>query len=155
MFVKRIPQHNNLSPASLLITLTVFVAGATNSPIYKHRPDITFGPGACERWNRLWVGVRVSVMWFFRGKCHHIWFNWRRFQMQMTAKVNQRGTYTHVGFINNDHTLVCVRTACARLINMHFLVLNFIRRTKYRTFSLHCWSMRALEFVHVDKVLSF
>ncbi len=30
MYVKHIPQHNNLSPTSLLITLTVFVAGATN-----------------------------------------------------------------------------------------------------------------------------
>ncbi len=59
-------------------------------------------------------------------------------EMQMTVNVNQRGTYTHVGFINNDHALVCVRTACARLINMHFLVLNFIRRTKYRTFSPYC-----------------
>ncbi len=39
MYVKHIPQHNNLSPTSLLITLTVFVAGATNSPIYKHRPE--------------------------------------------------------------------------------------------------------------------
>ncbi len=47
MYVKHIPQHNNLSPTSLLITLTVFVAGATNSPIYKHRPEVTFGPGAC------------------------------------------------------------------------------------------------------------
>ncbi len=62
--------------------------------------------------------------------------------MQMTANVNQHGTYTHVGFINNDHLLVCVRTAYARLINMDFLVLrhvlNFIHRTKYRTFSTHC-----------------
>ncbi len=32
MYVKHIPQHNNLSPTSLLITLTVFVAGATNQP---------------------------------------------------------------------------------------------------------------------------
>ncbi len=31
--------------------------------------------------------------------------------MQMTTNVNQHGTYTHVGFINNDHLLVCVRTA--------------------------------------------
>ncbi len=37
MYVKHIPQHNNLSLTSLLITLTVF-NGATNSPIYKHRP---------------------------------------------------------------------------------------------------------------------
>ncbi len=44
MYVKHIPQHNNLSPTSLLITLTVFVAGATNSQIYKHRPEVTFGP---------------------------------------------------------------------------------------------------------------
>ncbi len=54
MYVKHIPQHNNLSPTSLLITLTVFVAGATNSLIYKHRPEVTFGPGACARWNRLY-----------------------------------------------------------------------------------------------------
>ncbi len=27
MYVKHIPQHNNLNPTSLLITLTVFVAG--------------------------------------------------------------------------------------------------------------------------------
>ncbi len=32
MYVKHIPQHNNLNPTSLLITLTVFVAGATNQP---------------------------------------------------------------------------------------------------------------------------
>ncbi len=32
MYVKHIPQHNNLSPTSLLIPLTVFVAGATNQP---------------------------------------------------------------------------------------------------------------------------
>ncbi len=44
MYVKYILQHNNLSPTSLLITLTVFVADATNSPIYKHRPEVTFGP---------------------------------------------------------------------------------------------------------------
>ncbi len=45
-------------------------------------------------------------------------------------------------FINNDISLVCVRTTCACLINTDFLVLrhvlNFIRRTKYRTFSMHC-----------------
>ncbi len=62
--------------------------------------------------------------------------------MQITMNVKQHGTYTHVGFINNGHLLVCVRTACARLINMDFLVLrhflNFIHRTKYRTFSTHC-----------------
>ncbi len=62
--------------------------------------------------------------------------------MQMITNVNQHGTYTHVGFINNDNLLVCVRTACARLINMDFLVLghvlNFIHRTKYRTLSTHC-----------------
>ncbi len=60
--------------------------------------------------------------------------------MQMT--VNEHGTYTHVGFINNDYLLVCIRTACASLINTDFLVLkhvlNLIRRTKYRTFSTHC-----------------
>ncbi len=58
--------------------------------------------------------------------------------MQMTVNVNKHGTYTHVGFINNDHLLVCVRTACARLINTDFLVLrhvlNFIRRTKLDPF---------------------
>ncbi len=37
---------------SLLVTLTVFVAGATNSPINKHRPEVNFGPGACARSNR-------------------------------------------------------------------------------------------------------
>ncbi len=62
--------------------------------------------------------------------------------MQMTSNVNQHCTYTHVGFINNDHLLVCVRTACAHLINTDFLVLrhvlNLICRTKYRTFSMHC-----------------
>ncbi len=62
--------------------------------------------------------------------------------MQMTANVNQHGTYTHVGFINKDHLLVCVRTVCAYLINMYFLVLrhilNFIRRTIDRIFSTHC-----------------
>ncbi len=62
--------------------------------------------------------------------------------MQMTANVNEHGTYTHVGFINNDYLLVCGRTACACLINTDFLVLthvlNFIRRTKYRSFSTHC-----------------
>ncbi len=62
--------------------------------------------------------------------------------MQMTANANQHGTYTHVGFTNNDHLLVCIRTACAHLINTDCLVLrhilNFIRRTKYRTFSTHC-----------------
>ncbi len=68
----------------------------------------------------------------FKGKCcHHIWFNWRRFQMQMTTNVNQHGTYTHVGFINNDHLLVCVRTACERLINMDFLVLRHILNLFY------------------------
>ncbi len=41
IYVKHIPQHNNLIPTSLLITLTVFVAGATNSPIYKHRPKLS------------------------------------------------------------------------------------------------------------------
>ncbi len=46
MYVKHNPQHNNPSPTSLLITLTVFVAGATNSPIYKHRPEVNLGP-AC------------------------------------------------------------------------------------------------------------
>ncbi len=49
-------------------------------------------------------------------------------EMQMTVNVNQHGTYTHVGFINNDHALVCVRTACARLINMDFLVLSFVEQ---------------------------
>ncbi len=62
--------------------------------------------------------------------------------MQMTVNVNEHGTYAHVGFINNDGLIMCVRTVCARLINMDFLVLrhilNFIRRTKYRTFSTHC-----------------
>ncbi len=61
--------------------------------------------------------------------------------MQMTAYVNQHGTYTHVGFIKKNHLLVCVRTVCAHLINMYFLVLrhilNFIRRTIDRTFSTH------------------
>ncbi len=51
--------------------------------------------------------------------------------MQMTTNVNQHGTYTHVGFINNDHLLVCVRTACARLINMDFLVLRHILNLFY------------------------
>ncbi len=54
MYVKHIPQHNNLNPTSSLITLTVFVAGATKSPIYKHRPEVNFGPGAWARWNRLY-----------------------------------------------------------------------------------------------------
>ncbi len=50
---------------------------------------------------------------------------------------------THMwGFINNNCLIMCVRTVCARLINTDFLVLrhilNFIRRTKYRTFSIHC-----------------
>ncbi len=53
MYVNHIPQHNNLSPTSLLITLTVFVTGATNSSIYKHRPEVTFGPGPFARSNRL------------------------------------------------------------------------------------------------------
>ncbi len=62
--------------------------------------------------------------------------------MQMTVNVKEHGTYTHVGFINNNPLLVCIRTACACMINTDFLVLkhvlNFIRRTKYRTFSMHC-----------------
>lgn len=62
--------------------------------------------------------------------------------MLMTMNVNEHGTYAHVVFINNDCLLMCVRTACARLINADFLVLrhilNFIRWTKYRTFSTHC-----------------
>ncbi len=42
MYGKHIPQHNNLSPTSLLVTLTLtaFVAGATNQPINKHRPEV-------------------------------------------------------------------------------------------------------------------
>ncbi len=51
--------------------------------------------------------------------------------MQMTTNMNQHGTYTHVGFINNDHLLVCVRTACERLINMDFLVLRHILNLFY------------------------
>ncbi len=60
MNVKHIPQYNNLSPASLLITLTVFVAGATNSPIYKHRDN--FGPGACARSNPLYEIVQYAAV---------------------------------------------------------------------------------------------
>ncbi len=62
--------------------------------------------------------------------------------MQMTVNVNERGTYAHVGFINNNCLIMCLRNVCARLKNTDFLVLrhilNFIRRTKYRTFSTHC-----------------
>ncbi len=61
--------------------------------------------------------------------------------MQMTVTVNEHGTYTLVGFINNYYLLVCVRTACARLINTYFLVLRhvliFIRRTKHRALYTH------------------
>ncbi len=52
----------------------------------------------------------------------------------------ENGAKEHVGFINNNWLLVCVRTACTRLINTDFFctyILNFIRRTKYRTFSVH------------------
>ena len=60
----------------------------------------------------------------------------------MLMTVNEHGAYAHVGFINNDCLLVCVRTVRAHLINTDFLllrhILNFIRRTKYRTFSTHC-----------------
>ncbi len=60
----------------------------------------------------------------------------------MQVNVNEHGTYAHEGFINNDCLIMCVRTMCARLINMDFVVLrrilNFIRRTKYRTFSTQC-----------------
>ncbi len=54
MYVKHIPHHNNLNPTSSLITLIVFVAGATNSPIYKHRPGVNFGPGA-------WAPMKPSI----------------------------------------------------------------------------------------------
>ncbi len=78
--IKHIPQHNNLSTTSLLITLTVFVAGATNSPIYKHRPEVNFGPGACARWNRLTVSHRseytphiiVNILLYL-----FMWQHWR------------------------------------------------------------------------------
>ncbi len=46
--------------------------------------------------------------------------------MQVTVNVNEHGTYTHAGFINNDYLLVCVRTARARLINTDFLVLRYV-----------------------------
>ncbi len=53
--------------------------------------------------------------------------------MQMTTNGIEHDTYTHVGFINNDYLLVCIRTACARLINTDFLLLRrvfiLIRRT--------------------------
>jgi len=62
MYVKHIPQHNNLSPTSLLITLTVFVAGATNSPIYKHRPEVIFGPGTCAQSHRLYDVVQCAAV---------------------------------------------------------------------------------------------
>ncbi len=45
---------------SLLVTLTVFVAGDTNSPMYKHRPEVTFGPGACARSNRQYTFSKCS-----------------------------------------------------------------------------------------------
>ncbi len=32
------------------------------------------------------------------------------FRMQMTVNVNEHGTYAHVGFINNDCLIMCVRT---------------------------------------------
>ncbi len=35
--------------------------------------------------------------------------------MKMTANVNQHGTDTHVGFINNDH--FCVRKNCVRTVD--------------------------------------
>ncbi len=42
MYVKHTPQHNNLNPTSLLITLTVSVAGATNQPdIQTQTPVLT------------------------------------------------------------------------------------------------------------------
>ncbi len=49
MYGKHIPRHNSLSPASLLITLTLtaFVAGATNQTDKQTQPEINFGPGAC------------------------------------------------------------------------------------------------------------
>ncbi len=60
----------------------------------------------------------------------------------MQMNVNEHGTYAHVGFINDDCLIMWVRTMCARLINMDFVVLrhilNFNHRTKYRTFSTHC-----------------
>ncbi len=61
--------------------------------------------------------------------------------MQMTMNVNESMMLKNVGFISNDYLLVCVRTACASLINTDFFVLkhilNFIRRKKYKTFSTH------------------
>ncbi len=62
--------------------------------------------------------------------------------MQMTVNVNEHGTYTLVGFINNDYLLVCLSTECAHLKNTDFLVLRhvliFIHKTKYRVFYTHC-----------------
>lgn len=37
------------------------------------------------------------------------------------VNANDHERSEHVGFINNDYLLVCVRTACARLINTVFL----------------------------------
>ncbi len=80
MYVKHIPQHNNLNTTSLLITLTVFVDDATNSPIYKHRPEVTFGPGACADETIYTVSHRSEytphicvyiLLYFF------MWQNWR------------------------------------------------------------------------------
>ncbi len=67
-------------------------------------------------------------------------------QLEAFPNANDRkrepALYLHTCRIDNDHLLVCVRTACAHLINTDFLVLrhvlNLIRRTKYRTFSMHC-----------------
>ncbi len=65
---KHIPQHNNLSPTSLLITLTVFVASATNSPIYKPRPGsyLRSERVRCDQ-NRLYV-KQSSFSFFVGGK---------------------------------------------------------------------------------------
>ncbi len=48
------PTAHNLSPTSLLITLTVCVAGATKQPDIQTQTGCYFGPGAWAQWNRLY-----------------------------------------------------------------------------------------------------
>lgn len=62
----------------------------------------------------------------------------------MQMKLNKHAGSEHVGFINYDYVLMCVRPPVVHLINMDFFfirinILNFICETEFRTFSKHCF----------------
>lgn len=89
---------------------------------------------------RFFALTLISNHFFFLKECFVAIYglDWWRFWMQMTPNMHEHGGLELVEFINADYMLVC---AC--LINTDFFVLmrvlNFIRKTEFRTFSTQCW----------------